>query len=254
MKRTYCESTALSALPNSLGVSSGSGVKRAHDESVVTDEEEQPWTRARISALSAGLHGVDVAEDDEISSGHGIQDEWLSSEYFATHMGQKMVLEVKRKVCCSDCVSEDGGRRLPDAPITRQSEKLQTNVRQALAGSGCTKGTSQSPRWVISVSDSESGRHAQSFDGSVRDERHGPRCVLPQERHEYQSVCVSRWQWNGTGARENDWILRIASRVCSVQCSRTTANNGNSCLFSSLSAQEKVEDMMVKIASAEHPN
>ena len=39
VKRTYSESTAL---PNSSGVSSGSGVKRAHGESIVTDEEEQP--------------------------------------------------------------------------------------------------------------------------------------------------------------------------------------------------------------------
>ena len=42
VKRTYSESTAL---PNSSGVSSGSGVKRAHGESIVTDEEEQPSHR-----------------------------------------------------------------------------------------------------------------------------------------------------------------------------------------------------------------
>ena len=63
VKRTYSESTAL---PNSPGVSSGSGVKRAHDEGIVNDDEEQPGTRARISTLIAGLHGVDVAEDDEL--------------------------------------------------------------------------------------------------------------------------------------------------------------------------------------------
>ena len=94
VKRTYSESTAL---PNSLGVSSGSGVKRTHGESVVNDDEEQPGTRARISNLIAGLHGVDVAEDDEISSGDGVTDEWLSSWYRETHMSQKMVLEAKRE-------------------------------------------------------------------------------------------------------------------------------------------------------------
>ena len=72
MKRTYCESTAL---PNSPGVSSGSGVKRAHGESIVNDDEEQLGTRARISNLIAGLHGVDAAEDDEICNGDGIPDE-----------------------------------------------------------------------------------------------------------------------------------------------------------------------------------
>ena len=43
VKRTYSESTAL---PNSIGVSSGRGVKRAHGECVLIDEEEQPGTRA----------------------------------------------------------------------------------------------------------------------------------------------------------------------------------------------------------------
>ena len=94
LKRTYSESTAL---PNSPGVSSGSGVKRAHGDSIATDEEEQPGTRARMSNLIAGLHGVDVTEDDDISSGDGIADEWLSSWYPETHMSQKMVLEAKRK-------------------------------------------------------------------------------------------------------------------------------------------------------------
>ena len=57
VKRTYSESTAL---PNSPGVSSVSG------ESIVNDDEEQPGTRALISALT---------------SGDGITDEWLSSRY-----------------------------------------------------------------------------------------------------------------------------------------------------------------------------
>ena len=52
-----------------------------HNESIVTDDEEQPGTRAWISNLIEGLHGVDAAEDDEICSGDGIPDEWLSSWY-----------------------------------------------------------------------------------------------------------------------------------------------------------------------------
>ena len=78
VKRTYSESTML---PNSPGVSSGSGVEHAHGDSVVNDDDEQPGTRARISALIAGLHDVNAAEDDEIHSGDGITDEWLSSWY-----------------------------------------------------------------------------------------------------------------------------------------------------------------------------
>ena len=58
VKRTFRESTAL---PNSPGVSSGSGVKRAHGEGIVTDEDEQPRTRVRISALISRLHGVNAA-------------------------------------------------------------------------------------------------------------------------------------------------------------------------------------------------
>ena len=37
-------------------------MKRAHGESIVNDDEEQPGTRARISALIAGLLGVDAAK------------------------------------------------------------------------------------------------------------------------------------------------------------------------------------------------
>ena len=88
MKRTYSESTALLSVlgvtsgndvkracsesiarPNPLVVSSGSGWKRAHEKGTANDDEEQPGTRARISTLIAGLHGVDVAEDDEICNG-----------------------------------------------------------------------------------------------------------------------------------------------------------------------------------------
>ena len=85
VKRTCSESTAL---PNSPVVSSGSGLKRAHENSTANDDEEQPRTRARISNLIASLHGVDDAEDDAISSGDGITDEWLSSWYPETHMSQ----------------------------------------------------------------------------------------------------------------------------------------------------------------------
>ena len=94
VKRTHCESTAL---PNFLGISSGSGVKRAHGESILNDDEEQPVTRAWISNLIAGLHGVDTAENDEMCSGDGIPDESLSSWYPETQMSQKMVIEAKRK-------------------------------------------------------------------------------------------------------------------------------------------------------------
>ena len=94
MKRAYSESTAL---PNSLGASSGSGVKRSHDESFMRDDEEQPVTRTRLSALIASLHGVNAAEDDEVFTGDAVADEWLSSWYPETHMSQKIVIEAKRK-------------------------------------------------------------------------------------------------------------------------------------------------------------
>ena len=72
-------------------------MNRAHGEGIVNDDEEQLGTRAQISNLIAGLHGVDAAEDDEVRSGDGITDEWLSSWYPETHVGQKMVLEAKRQ-------------------------------------------------------------------------------------------------------------------------------------------------------------
>ena len=63
----------------------------------MSDDEEQPVTRARISALTAGLHGVNAAEDDEVSNGDAVTEEWLSSRYPETHMSQKMVIDAKRK-------------------------------------------------------------------------------------------------------------------------------------------------------------
>ena len=65
-------------------------MRRAHGESIVTDEEEQPGTRARISAS-------DCRSTRSGCCGDGITDEWLSSWYPETHMSQKMVIEAKRK-------------------------------------------------------------------------------------------------------------------------------------------------------------
>ena len=64
---------------------------------VAKEDDEQRGTRAQISALIAGLHGVNAAEDDEIISGDGITDEWLSSWFPETHMSQKMVMDATRK-------------------------------------------------------------------------------------------------------------------------------------------------------------
>ena len=86
MKRTFSEGIGRPVFP---GVSSGSGVKRSH-ESFMSDDEEQLVTRARISALTAGLHGVNAAEDDEVSNGDAVTEEWLSSWYPETHMSQKV--------------------------------------------------------------------------------------------------------------------------------------------------------------------
>ena len=72
-------------------------MKRAYGDSIVNDDDEQRGTRARISALIAGLHGVNAAEDDELLSGDGITDEWLSSWYPETHQCQKMVIDAKHK-------------------------------------------------------------------------------------------------------------------------------------------------------------
>ena len=93
-KRVCSEGTAQ---PNSPDVSTGSSVKRVHEKSSANDEDEQPVSRSRISNLIAGLHGVNIAEDDEICNGDEVPDEWLDSWYPETHMSQKMVIEAKRK-------------------------------------------------------------------------------------------------------------------------------------------------------------
>ena len=65
-------------------------MRRAHGESIVTDEEEQPGTRALDFS-------ADCRSTRSGRCGDGITDEWLSSWYPGTHMSQKMVIEAKRK-------------------------------------------------------------------------------------------------------------------------------------------------------------
>ena len=141
VKRTYSESTALPNLPgitsgsgvkracnesivspNSPIVSSGSGLKRAHEKSSANDDEEQPDTRARISTLIAGLHGVDAAEDDEICNGT-----------LRLIRVRKMVIEAKRKEM------ERFKRMKVYRVVTRESVKRDEEKWSASNGSSQTK-------------------------------------------------------------------------------------------------------------------
>ena len=147
VKRTYSESTAL---PNSPGVSSRSGLKRAHGESVVTDEGEQPVTRAQISNLIAGLHGVDAAEDDEICNSDGIPDEWLSSRYPETQRSQKMVIEAKRK-------EMKIFKRMKVYPVVT-GESIERDV----------EGKMLSTTWVITIIGTEKNQNCQGTSCGTR--------------------------------------------------------------------------------------
>ena len=82
-------------------------------------------TRARISVLIAGLHGVNAAEDDEGSNGDVVAEEWLSTWYPETHLRQQMMVEPKRKEmeifkrmkvfpCCHKRIHEQRRRRKND--------------------------------------------------------------------------------------------------------------------------------------------
>ena len=155
MKRTYSESTAL---PNLPGVTSGSGLKRAHEKSSANDGEEQHGTRARISTLIAGLHGVDTAEDDEICSGDEVPDEWLSSWYPETHMSQKMVIEATRKEmerfktnegvpCCHKRIHEKGRRRKNDQHQMGHHKQRDRRAPNCQGTSGSTRVQHLRPAW-----------------------------------------------------------------------------------------------------------
>ena len=77
------------ALLNPPVVSSGSGLKRAHERSAANDDEEQ--TRDTCQDFKPDCRpsrcGYEMCNDDELL------DEWLSSSYPETHMSQKMVIE-----------------------------------------------------------------------------------------------------------------------------------------------------------------
>ena len=72
-----------------------------------------------------------------------------------------------------------------------------------------------------------------------------------QERQRYQGVCVPRGQWHEAGLRESEWSVGAATRTCSMQ-SEYFEENSTSGTYSSLSALEQVEDMIVRIAKADH--
>ena len=69
---------------------------------------------------------------------------------------------------------------------------LQTPSKAQDFRSECSRGEKQAPRCVILERESENGRGAQSFDGSVGDARHEPRCVFPVLQQWIQSVFGKR--------------------------------------------------------------
>ena len=81
-KRVCRENTAL---PNSTIISMGSGMKRTHEKDPANDDEEQPGSRAWISTLIAGLHGVDIAEDDEICNGNEVPAHTNTHKHTQSH-------------------------------------------------------------------------------------------------------------------------------------------------------------------------
>ena len=81
----------------SASAPSDGGVKRGRSGEAM-DEEEQPAVRARLSAMIASLHGVDVAEDDEATNcqGNWFKDDWMSSWASEPILDPKMVEAAKR--------------------------------------------------------------------------------------------------------------------------------------------------------------
>ena len=118
---------------------------------------------------------------------------------------------------------------------------------QVLFGSECSKGERKAPRSVILVCESENDRDRQNVDGSVRDERHEPRCVFHLLQQGYLSVC------NPTRTVESNWSWsQTVDLSCQSSLFCTTRKNGNSCLVSSLSELEQIEDMSITIANSEY--
>ena len=121
---------------------------------------------------------------------------------------------------------------------------------RVLFGSECVKGERKAPRCVILVSESENGRGVQSFDGSVRNERHEPRCVLPLLLRGYRGVCVHREGWRLKFLLELNGVFEWPVEVVPHNA-RPNVKNDNSGLVSTLSGQEQIEDMTITIANSQ---
>ena len=152
---------------------------------------------------------------------------------------------------CSDGVPEDGGGRLPGAPNARQSKELQAGVKQASAGSWCAKGVGQAQRRVSSgrepsVADTHRALKAMSEMNDMVHDVFFPwsdRGIKAHAYHEGSGTKLQPKRMNG--------VFELPARL--VLSSQSTSKNNNSGTFSSLSALEQIEDMMVKIAKGELP-
>ena len=124
---------------------------------------------------------------------------------------------------------------------------------QVLFGSESSEGDRQAPRCAILVCESESGRNVQRVDGSVRNERHEPRCVLPWMQRGYRGVCTTKdvdCSWSRLEL-EPIGVFELPVEIVPHNA-RTTGKNCNSGLLSSLSELEQIEDMTATIAKSEY--
>ena len=93
----------------------------------------------------------------------------------------------------------DSGAAVTVFPKTVADDYPMLQTRgHASAESGCAKGASQAQRRVSQVREPEGGGHAQSFNEGIKDERHGTRRVLHQERR-------ASWRMRTTRAVTRNW-------------------------------------------------
>ena len=136
-------------------------------------------------------------------------------------------------MCGSESVPEDGGGRLPFLPDLA-ARKVQVKSKDG------------SLRYV----NSRVAAH-RAFDGGVRNERHGTRCLL----HPGATVTSRRMRTTRAVARNWNSGERTKCSSCQSNLSRTgqsTSKNSTSGPCSSLSALEQIKEVMVRVAVVDH--
>ena len=144
-------------------------------------------------------------------------------------------------MCCGDSVPEECCGHLPDAPHARQCEELQAKLLPDLGAR----------KVQVKLTDGSQVRECKS--GRTRTELDMGHDVF-FSRSDRNIKAYAYHKGSGTKLELERVIGVFELPVELVPYGQSVSKNGTSGPCSSLSALEQIEDMMVRVATVDHPN